>query len=280
MEVCHHVPLELAKLIFDYLPLVDIIHWNVNLPDSFFSSKIRHDYQETLFDSNQVREDNWKTTFQYLYDLEYKKAQSQMISTKDVDWWNSIVKRNQRYTSFATLEVGDIFLVDPGIVLIINKKSNNEFHFQGWSKYKQYSLITICAPIFLLPLQYWSEFVWTPDGLVSRHCTWHFELPPKAQRYDFEYRYQGLSAWVFIHQNVSYALIGNKDYDDVSTKIRALYPCHSLLYPTSKYDFRDTRQHDEWNLFLHAHHLSKDRLFMTFALWKEIIQEEQDENMD
>jgi hypothetical protein len=105
-------------------------------------------------------------------------------------------------------------------------------------------------PIEHLPLQYWSE--------VAISFNWYFRLPAWSLVYLINPEHQ-ISLWIFVHENVSYGVLGySHAYDGrLGQLTHVYYPC---LQYFSKWSF----------IFPPECRLTKDRIMITESLLKDL----------
>jgi hypothetical protein len=232
--------------------------WDLFLPPSFLTQKVKTDYQMTLANLDLVTEENWKTTFQNLYDLETKKAKTHALTI------NSHVKAAGRFPSFIIYDLLPIFPMvqhfQKGDVFWLDDSHRECLIFQ--KRIEQNNLLTSLTfvptgeavilpvhPIYDCPLRYWTD--------VFDSFQWVFmtSMFPNGNHYFI--KKTSLVAWVFVFQNVSYARI---------TMMHPLHLVAIVIYPCS--DFLPIGE--TWSEFLEMHHLTHDRICMDLTCYTDL----------
>jgi hypothetical protein len=236
----------------------------VGLPTSFFLHKLQQDYNDVLYDPMQITEQDWNVTFQYVYNLECKKATIHVLDKKD-DIFNhpegifsiQVQLLIQKYPSLLHLQVGDGWIIqdEPKTFYIIHQQNDKEWVYEFLQNSRCSIVFIDVELIFAIPLKYWSHINCLSN--VSLYCISNFTIPLTAQKYNLN---QGmlLSAWVFIHKHVSFAII--LPATNISIPVEIIYPCLEVLPESAS-----------WETFLKTHHLTNDRICVYQPLFDRLV---------
>jgi hypothetical protein len=259
-DIFPSLPGDIRLVILQYVTLKDITSWALNVQESFLLEKLKNDYQELIYNPNQVI--NWKDTFHHLQDLEERKAKTQVIKMQDLSGtdWDFCELRlygfREKYPLLQTFTIGNVCLLqeDPSRVFFIQGIEQHALIGHIIPNDHKRHVFLEEDPIYHIPLEYWSRFYFS--------ILWTFFLPSDAKKVVITYD-DGtlLVAWIFIHCNVSFAVVvGNVGM--MTYPFGVIYPCAELL-PNNMI----------WMQCLKTYRLANNRVFMSYLLYQHLTND-------
>jgi hypothetical protein len=241
-ELLQLFPTDLYHVILGYVLLEDILQWKWWLSDRWSVAKLIADYQDVLYDPDNVTLENWKQIFYHIQALKTTQPNIQRIpqgTPMSMGGEHIFLSEEtlQQYPILEHFKKGDAFVISRTLYLVDKKLSNGKF-----------SLKIHSSPSIFSWFPYWRA--------LNEYCTSYIRMPANmSQIISFPDKKR---LWIFVHHNnVAYGIVGlEHDFFVSGAQTCVIYPWINIVTQSST-----------WISLLAVYHLTPDRVYMTSSLF-------------